>query len=77
MLSIVSLCGIVIGLCLLIFLAYKGHSIIWVAPLCAVVVAVMGGLSVLDAYLGDYIKGRQIILFLGSLHFSWAQFTEK
>ncbi len=57
MLSIVSLCGIVIGLCLLIFLAYKGHSIIWVAPLCAVVVAVMGGLSVLDAYLGDYIKG--------------------
>ncbi len=57
MLSVVSLCGIVIGLCLLIFLAYKGHSIIWVAPLCAVVVAVMGGLSVLDAYLGDYIKG--------------------
>ena len=57
MLPIVSLCGIIIGLCLLIFLAYKGHSIIWVAPLCAVVVAVMGGLSVLDAYLGDYIKG--------------------
>ncbi len=57
MLSIVSLCGIVIGLCLLIFLAYKGHSIIWVAPLCAVVVAVLGGLHVLDAYLGDYIKG--------------------
>ncbi len=57
MLSIISLCGIVIGLGLLIFLAYKGHSIIWVAPLCAVVVAVMGGLSVLDAYLGDYIKG--------------------
>lgn len=57
MLSIVSLCGILIGLCLLIFLAYKGHSIIWVAPLCAVVVAVMGGLSVLDAYLGNYMKG--------------------
>ena len=57
MLSIVSLCGIIIGLCLLIFLAYRGHSIIWVAPLCAVVVAVMGGLSILNAYLGDYIKG--------------------
>lgn len=57
MLSIISLCGIVIGLCLLIFLAYKGHSIIWVSPLCAVVVAVMGGLNILDSYLGDYIKG--------------------
>ncbi len=57
MLSIVSLAGIVVGLCLLIFLAYKGHSIIWVAPVCAVVVAVLGGISVLDAYLGDYIKG--------------------
>lgn len=57
MLSVISLCGIILGLCLLIFLAYKGHSIIWVAPLCAVVVAVMGGLNILDAYLGDYIKG--------------------
>ncbi|MBQ2931561.1 MAG: GntP family permease [Clostridia bacterium] len=54
---IISLVGIVLGLCLLIFLAYKGHSIIWVAPLCAIVVAIMGGLNILDAYLGDYIKG--------------------
>ena len=51
MLSIVSLCGIIIGLCVLILLAYKGHSIIWVAPLCAVIVAVMGGLNILEAYL--------------------------
>ncbi len=57
MLPIISLCGIVIGLCLLIFLAYKGHSIIWVAPLCAIVVAVLGGINILSAYLGDYIKG--------------------
>lgn len=57
MLSFVSMCGIIIGLCLLIFFAYKGHSIIWVAPLCAAVVAIMGGLNILDAYLGDYIKG--------------------
>ncbi len=57
MLSIISLCGIIIGLCVLIFLAYKGHSIIWVAPLCAMIVAVMGGISILNAYLGDYIKG--------------------
>jgi len=55
--SIVSLVGIFLGLALLIYLAYKGHSIIWVAPLCAVLVAVLGGLNILEAYLGDYIKG--------------------
>ncbi len=55
--SFISLAGILIGLCLLIFLAYKGHSIIWVAPLCAVFVAILGGLNILDAYMGDYIKG--------------------
>ncbi len=55
--SVVSLIGIFLGLCLLIFLAYKGHSIIWVSPLCAILVAVLGGLSILEAYLGDYIKG--------------------
>lgn len=49
--------GIVLGLVVLVLLAYKGHSIIWVAPVCAVIVAVMGGLNILDAYLGDYIKG--------------------
>ncbi len=53
----ISLIGIILGLCLLIFFAYKGHSIIWVAPVCALVVAVMGGLNLLDAYLGDYITG--------------------
>lgn len=57
MTSIISLAGIVVGLCLLIYFAYKGHSIIWVAPVCALVVAIMGGLNILDAYLGDYIKG--------------------
>lgn len=55
--SVISLIGILVGLCLLICLAYRGHSIIWVAPICAVVVAVFGGLNILDAYLGDYLKG--------------------
>ena len=52
-----SLLGIVLGLVLLMFLAYKGYSIIWVAPVCAVVVAVLGGYSILDAYIGDYMSG--------------------
>ncbi len=54
---IISLIGIVIGLILLIWLAYKGHSIIWIAPVCAIVVAVLGGVNLLGAYLGDYMKG--------------------
>ena len=55
--DILSLVGIVVGLVLLIALAYKGHSIIWVAPVCAVVVAVFGGLNLLDAYMVDYMSG--------------------
>ncbi len=57
MTPLVSLIGIVLGLVLLIFLAYRGHSIIWVAPVCAILVAILGGMNILDAYLGDYIKG--------------------
>ncbi len=53
----ISLFGIFFGLVLLIVLAYKGHSIIWVAPICAVFVAALGGLNLLDAYMGDYMKG--------------------
>ena len=53
----ISLFGIVFGLVLLIVLAYKGHSIIWVAPFCAILVAALGGLDLLKAYMGDYMEG--------------------
>lgn len=52
-----SLIGIVLGLVLLMLFAYKGYSIIWVAPVCAVIVALFGGYSILDAYIGDYMRG--------------------
>ena len=72
---IVSLIGIVLGLILLIFLAYKGHSIIWVAPVCAALVAVLGGLDVLQAYLEEYIGGTAAYIvswfpafFLGAVY---------
>jgi len=55
--AIISLIGIILGLVLLVVLAYKGHSIIWVAPFCAILVALLGGLDLLQAYLGDYIGG--------------------
>ena len=41
--ELVSLLGIVIGLVLLMFLAFKGCNIIWLAPICAMGVAIMGG----------------------------------
>lgn len=52
-----SLIGIFLGLILLMVLAYKGHSIIWVAPVCAAFVALLSGMSLLDTYIGDYMKG--------------------
>lgn len=55
--STISLLGIFVGLVVLILLAYRGHSIVWVAPFCAVIVALLSGMDVLQAYLGDYING--------------------
>ncbi|WP_353097350.1 GntP family permease [Tissierella praeacuta] len=49
--------GIIIGLVLLMFLAYRGYSIIWVAPICALVVALTGGLELLPAYKETYMSG--------------------
>jgi H+/gluconate symporter-like permease len=49
--------GIILGLVLLMFLAYRGYSIIWVAPLTAAVVAIMGGLPLLPAYKETYMTG--------------------
>lgn len=73
--QIVSLIGILLGLLLLIYLAYKGHSIIWVAPVCAALVAVLGGLNVLQTYLEEYIGGTAAYIvswfpafFLGAVY---------
>nr|WP_072536323.1 GntP family permease [Anaerococcus mediterraneensis] len=52
-----SLIGILVGLFLLMFLAFRGHSIIWVAPVAAMVVALMSGYNLFDAYLTDYMTG--------------------
>lgn len=67
-----SLIGIFVGLVLMIILAYKGHSIIWVAPLCAFVVVLFSlgaGLgeerTLLTSYTVDYMKGA------GEYFISW------
>lgn len=49
--------GIILGLALLMFLAYRGMSIIWIAPICAMIVAVTGGLDLLPAYTDAYMSG--------------------
>lgn len=49
--------SIFLGLALLMFLTYRGMSIIWVAPLCSLVVAFGGGLDLLNAYTTSYMSG--------------------
>ncbi|WP_202078759.1 GntP family permease [Caldalkalibacillus salinus] len=49
--------GIFLGLAVLMLLAYRGWSIIWVAPISAGVVALTGGLDLLDAYKDTYMGG--------------------
>lgn len=52
-----SLFGIVLGLGLLIAFAFKGKSLIWAAPICAIVVALTGGLDLLTSYTESYMTG--------------------
>ncbi|MED4079604.1 GntP family permease [Halalkalibacterium halodurans] len=49
--------GIVLGLVILMVLAYRGWSIIWVAPIAAGIVALFGGLDLLPAYTDTYMEG--------------------
>ena len=47
-----SLLGIFLGLAVLVVLTFKDMSILWVAPVAALVTAIFGGLNLLDAFLG-------------------------
>lgn len=49
--------GIILGLTLLMILAYRGYSIVWIAPICALVVAFTGGMLLLPAYTETYMEG--------------------
>ena len=49
--------SILIGLVMLMTLAYFNWSILWVAPLAAGVVALLSGLDVFDTYTGPYMEG--------------------
>ncbi len=53
----ISLIGIFLGLGLLMYLAFKGYSIVWIAPVCAALVALTGGLDIISTYMGPYMDG--------------------
>lgn len=66
--------GILLGVAILIFLAYKGLSIYYLAPLAALVVAVLNKMSLLEALTHFYMDGvvhfvmaMFIIVLLGSI----------
>ena len=49
--------GIIIGLAVLMFLAFRGWSILWAAPIAALVVAIFNGAGLLESYIGPYMTG--------------------
>ena len=57
-----SLVAIFLGLALLMFLAYRGHSIIWVAPLCAAFVALLSGKNIIETYMASGSDGTGYML---------------
>lgn len=69
--------GILLGLICLAFLTYKGMSILWVAPVSALVVAAFGGMNLLDAFTGDFMKLLADTLQVGFLCLCLAQYSEK
>lgn len=60
--------GIILGLFLFLFLVYKGWSTFWVAPLCALLVAVFNQINLRTALLDQYIGGvGQLVISLFSI----------
>ncbi len=53
----VSLFGMALALSLMIYLTYRGASLIWAAPLCAVIIAFTSQMDVLTSILGNYMTG--------------------
>lgn len=52
-----SVIGIFIGLALLVIFAFRGASLVWAAPICALIVALTGNLNLYEAYTDTYMQG--------------------
>ena len=55
--NIVGLCGIIVALVLLIFLAYKGLHVIVAGTIAAIIVAVTNGFGATEGYSNIYLNG--------------------
>lgn len=53
--ELISLVGILIGVCTLIFLAFRGYPIFVIGSVASVIVLLFSGMNVLDALLGTYM----------------------
>lgn len=49
--------GILIGLLILVYGCFKGYSSLWIAPICAIVVALGSGLNGFNAYTVSFMEG--------------------
>lgn len=72
--AVISVIGIILGISVLIFLAYKGNDLTLLSFLTAVIIAVFARMNVMDAILGPYMTGVAaflkswfVIFLLGAL----------
>lgn len=71
------LLGIILALGLLIYLAYKGLSVIIISPLLALVAASFSpGLNLMEVFTETYMKGTAGLYYLFSPSFYLVQFLE-
>lgn len=69
----IGLVGIIIALAIFLICVYKGYASHWVAPVCAIVVAVFNGLApqdLIDSYVSgflDLITSLFFIVFFGAM----------
>lgn len=66
--------GIIIGIFLLIFLAYKGYNVIILGPLCALIVALFCGMNLLETFntiivpgISNYVMAMFGAIFMGCI----------
>lgn len=68
--ELIGLLGILIGLALFLILVYKGWSSYWVAPICALIIALFNRMSLTQAITEHYIGGlTQLVSSLFSIVF--------
>ena len=63
--SIISLAGILTALIIWLIFVCREHAIVWIAPVCALIIALLGGINLMDSHLNSYM--REVVEYI----FSW------